>query len=176
LSERNVYNYFEQPDDGDLKDNTLTITGTSKVDGQTFTSEEFRLGINGQANVNPTEGVVPYRGDDVFKDSPVTFDEINDILVSSSPAILPLQFRIVSTAGSLLATDQVVQCDTGGFDFTLLDATLYARREFTIYNTGASVVNVKTILSQTINDASVSMLDTNDSIGIFSNGVNWRII
>lgn len=43
----NVLNHFKHPEDIDKEDNIFNISGTSIVDGQTFTAEEFKLGLSG---------------------------------------------------------------------------------------------------------------------------------
>ena len=128
------------------------------------------------SNTNPTDKTYPYKRDDTFKDSQVSYDSDNDLINVTVPVIFPRAYRTESTEITFLLTDEVIEYTSASSnDATLPTAIGIKGRLFTLDNSGAGVATLKTILSQTINNLSSQTIASGNTITVISNGANWRI-
>ncbi len=86
-------------------------------------------------------------------------------------------YRETTIATSIASTDRVLNCTSGTFAVTLLDATTVSGKTFTIKNSGSGTVTINTTSAQTV-DADVSgaiSLVQWESLDVFSDGSNWVV-
>lgn len=117
---------------------------------------------------NPTENVYPYRRDDTFKDSQVSFDPVNNILIVEVPVIYPRNLTQVSANYSILETDDIIEVTANTVVITPLLASSFSGHVFDIVNAGDDIVTVTGLLPD-------STLSPDEAVNIYSNGTDWRV-
>lgn len=73
-------------------------------------------------NLNPTENKYPYKKDDTFKDSQVTYDPDLDIIIISVPVSYPQNIIELTSGDDVSIHVDIVFC-TGTFTVNLVDAS-----------------------------------------------------
>jgi len=147
-----------------------TATGQGAITDCYFSGGTYLIGAPAGANVLTIDDVSLERliaaG---FTLSSIVFQPINRLL---------RQNRTVAGATALLQTDKVVKGDASGgaFALTLPNPVLYRLNTITIKKTDATAfaITINPFAAETIDGfASISIASPNESVDLYSDGVNW---
>ena len=125
---------------------------------------------------NPTENNFPRKGKIAFKDSVVSFDDSNQLVVVTVPVLYPRGFRQISALHTILLTDDVIECTANTFTVTLPTAVGITGRFYDIKNNGAGVITLAADGSETIDGLATQTIGTMGNLTPMSNGTNWILI
>lgn len=136
------------------------------------------------ASIDSTGKIVAAIGLQLSAQSPATgkiatSSDNNGNFTWSSAATTIMTWPYVAKTGTYTITtsDGIVEATSGTFTLTLPTAVSVAGRLYVIKNGGTGTVTVATTGGQTIDDGSTATLATRyESITLFSDGANWRIM
>lgn len=156
-----------------------TNGAASSASSYSVNDRAFVIGI-GSGSGSRADGLVVQRSGEV------TFDSLTNTLIESGPNTVAITkdylnqrisaFRQESSAYTVLTTDRIIECTTGTFTVDLYTASGNAGRQVTIKNSGAGVITVDAVFSETIDGNLTATLNQYDSLTVVSNGTNWIII
>lgn len=150
--------------------------------------------FSGQTSVNVIHNFGTYPNVQIIDGSGVviiplsiTNNTLNDFTIafstSTSGSIIstvgspqPQAVTVVSGSYTALNTDRIIKITASGFTITLPTAVGNTGREFNIDNASTGDITVNTTSSQTIEGELTQIVNSNNAMTVYSDGVNFRII
>lgn len=124
---------------------------------------------------NTTENNFPFNKDDTLKDSQVSFDPVNNILIVTIPVIFPRGITFVVDTYTILLTDDIIEATTGTFSVFLPAIPSVMGEPHTTTNSGAGVITLDGN-GNNINGVATRTLATDESAAAVWNGTEWRVV
>jgi hypothetical protein len=134
-----------------------------------------------EGDVGTTAGTVAAGDDSRFTDARTPTDGSVSTVKIVDGAVTPIKvgsrYVAKTSAYTLTAADEVVDCTSGTFTVTLPNAASFSGRMFTVKNSGTGTITIGRTSSQTIDGANANVvLAGKGSFTVLSTGAAWIVI